>query len=186
MYALDLLDAIEKEDVELMISFSPELKKELDSIQHALEMYATSRAIQPRSYVKDKMKDLIVNLQKEAEMDPRNLPLINDYSNHTQWLNLVKDLIPSKAPDDTPFIKILQQTDKISQMLVLSSTNFEDEVHDDEYESFLILKGRCKCTVGKSVRFMGEGEFMAIPLHEHHTVEVLTEAVIAIVQRVAL
>ena len=50
-------------------------------------------------------------------------------------------------------------------MLVVSSTNFEDEVHDDEYESFLILKGSCKCTIGNSVQFMDESDYMAIPLN---------------------
>ncbi len=186
MYALDLLDAIEKEDVELMISFFPELKKELDSIQHALEMYAASRSVQPRAHVKDKIKDAISNFEKEQEMDPINLPLISCYSDHNKWLNLVRDVIPLAPEGDSPFIKVLHKSDKVLQVVVVSATNFEDEVHDDEYESFLILKGRCKCTVGESVRFMEEGEFMAIPLHEHHTVEVLTEAVVAIVQRVAI
>ncbi len=186
MYALDLLDPIEKEDVELMVSFFPALKKELESIQHALEMYAASRAVQPRPYVRDKIKDLISNLEKEAEMDPGNLPFINSYSDHNQWLNLVKDSIPLKPEGDTPFMKVLQQSDKILQLVLVSATDFEDEVHDNEYESFLILKGRCKCTVGEKVRFMDEGEFMAIPLHEHHSVELLTETVVAILQRVAV
>lgn len=186
MYALDQLDPIEKDDVELMISLFPELQKELESIQHALETYAASCAIVPRPYVKDKIKDLISNLEKEGKMDPHNLPYINNYSDHTQWLNLIKDRIPYKPEGDAPFIDILQQSDKIVQMVVVSSTDFEDEVHDDEYESFLILKGRCKCTIGESVRFMDEGEFMAIPLHEHHAVEVLTETVVAIVQRVSV
>lgn len=186
MYALDLLDPIEKEDVELMISFFPDLKKELDSIYHALEMYATSHSLQPRAHVKDKIKDTISNLQKEQEMDPLNLPLINSYSDHNIWLNLVKEIIPPAPEGDSPFIKVLHQSDKVLQMVVVSATDFEDEVHADEYESFLILKGRCKCTVGENVRFMDEGEFMAIPLHEHHTVEILTETVVAILQRVAV
>lgn len=184
MYALDLLDPVEREEAELMISFFPEIRKELESIQNALEMYAGSRAIQPRPHLKDKIRESISNLKREQELDPLNLPLINHLSDHNQWLKLVKDFIPSKLPSDAPFIKVLQQSDNVLQMLIATSVDTQDEVHENEYESFLILEGRCKCTVGKDVVFMEAGDFMSIPLHEHHTVEVITDKVVAILQKI--
>jgi len=184
MYALDLLDPNEREEAELMISFFPEIRKELDSIQNALEMYADSRAIRPRPHLKDKIRESISNLKKEQELDALNLPLINHLSDHKQWLDLVKDFIPSKWESDIPFFKIIQQSDKLLQMVIAISVDTLDEVHEDEYESFLILEGRCKCTVGQDVLFMEEGDFMAIPLHEHHTVELITDTVVAIVQKI--
>lgn len=184
MYALDLLDPDEREEAELVISFFPEIRKELDSIQYALEKYADSQAILPRPHVKDKIRESIFNLKKEHELDALNLPLINHLSDHKQWLNLVKDFIPAKWKSDTPFSKIIQQSDNLLQMVIATSVDTLDEVHEDEYESFLILEGRCKCTVGQEVLFMEEGDFMAIPLHEHHTVELITDTVVAIVQKV--
>jgi len=184
MYALDLLDPNEREEAELMISFFPEIRKELDSIQNALEMYADSRAIRPRPHLKDKIRESISYLKKEQELDALNLPLINHLSDHKQWMNLVKDFIPSKWQSDTPFYKIIQQSDKVLQMVIATSVDTLDEVHDNEYESFLILEGRCKCTVGQDVLFMKEGDFMAIPLHEHHTVELISDTVVAIVQKI--
>ena len=184
MYALDLLDPDEREEAELVISFFPEIRKELNSIQNALGMYADSLSVRPKPHVKDKIRESISNLKKEQELDALNLPLINHLSDHKQWLNLVKDFIPAKWQSDTPFFKIIQQSDNLLQMVVAISVNTLDEVHEDEHESFLILEGRCKCTVGQEVIFMQEGDFMAIPLHEHHTVELITDTVVAILQKV--
>ncbi len=186
MYVLDQLDPGERDEVERMMSVFPEIRTELETIQFALEMYATSRGMEPHSRVKHKIKASIENLEKEKAMDLQDLPLISPFSDHTRWLAIVKDMIPKVVPSDEPFMKVLQQSEKGFQALIVSSTDIGDEVHEDVHESFLILKGRCKCTVRKDVRFMEEGEFMAIPLHEHHDVEILSDHVVAILQRVPI
>jgi mannose-6-phosphate isomerase-like protein (cupin superfamily) len=184
MYALDLLDLNEREEVERMVAVFPTVKKELDSILHALEMYAISQGMKPAPHVKEKIIQTINNLEKEQEMDPRNLPLINAHSNYSNWLEFIKD-IPVK-PEDGRFIKVLQNSPTVVQMLLVSETDFEDEVHEDVYESFLILKGRAKCVIGEDVNYMEAGDFMNIPLHVSHTVEILSGSVTAILQRIAV
>jgi mannose-6-phosphate isomerase-like protein (cupin superfamily) len=186
LYALDQLDPNEREEAERMISVFPEIKAEYEAIQLSLERYAASCAIEPHARVKEKLKATISNLEKEKEMNLQNLPLITNFSDHTKWMDLVKEMLPEKLGDDGMYNSILQQSEKVVQLLVVTSTDIGDEVHDESHESFLILKGKCKCTVGNDVRFMEEGDFMTIPLYEHHDVEILSERVVAILQHIAV
>ena len=186
MYALDQLDPNEREEVEGMISKFPEIRIEFENIQVTLEMYAMTRGIQPHPRVKEKIRNSISKLEKELDLDLRDLPLITDLSDYKKWLNLVNDLIPGEGVKDEMFTHVLHQSDKVVQMLVVTSTDIGEEVHDESLESFLILKGKCKCTVGNDVRFMEAGDFMTIPLNKNHNVEILSDQVVAILQHVAV
>ncbi len=186
LYALNQLDAAEREEVERMIAVFPEIKAEFDQIQLALESYAASNAIQPDQRVKVKLQETLSQLEKEKALHLENLPLITPYSDHTKWLELVEEMVPQTLAKGQMFTHTLQQTDKLVQLLVVASTDIPDEVHDESHESFLILKGRCKCTVANEVRYMEAGDFMAIPLYEHHDVEILSDKVVAILQHVAV
>lgn len=186
LYVLDQLDAAERAEVERMISVFSEIKAEFDQIEKAMEKYAAAHAIQPHVRVKEKLHKTISNLEKEKEMNLSDLPLITNFSDHTKWLELVKEMLPQTLPKDGIFTHIIRQSDKVVQILIVASTDIPDEVHEESHESFLILKGKCKCTVGTDVRFMEQGDFMAIPLYEHHDVEILSENVVAILQHVAV
>jgi len=186
LYVLGQVDPIEREEVERMISVFPEIMEEYEKIQGALEMYAASQALQPTPLVKEKVMESISNLEKEENMDLQNLPFISNYADHTKWLNLVKDMLPENIGNDEIFTSILQQSDKVVQLLVVTSSDIGDEVHDESYESFLILKGKCKCSIGNEVRIMEPGDYMSIPLYEHHEVEIMSDHVVAIVQHLAV
>ena len=186
LYALNQLESNEREEVERMLSVFPEIRDEYEKIQAALESYASLNAIQPSPQLKEQIIACISNLEKEEEMNLENLPLITNFSDYTKWLDLVNDMLPQNTAKEGTFTSILQQSDKVMQLLVVTSENIADEVHDESHESFLILKGRCRCTVGSNVRFMEPGDYMAIPLNEHHEVEILTDEVVAILQHVAV
>ncbi|WP_411274532.1 cupin domain-containing protein [Daejeonella sp.] len=186
LYTLDQVEPSERVEVERMISMFPEIRAEYEKIQDALEIYALSNAIQPRPRIKELFKETISNLDKEKEMNLLNLPLITNSSDHKKWLKLVEDMLPGDIGKDGMFTRLLQESEKVIQLLIVTSNNIGDEVHDETHESFLILKGRCKCTVGNEVRFMEPGDYMAIPLNEHHEVEILSDEVVAILQHVAV
>lgn len=185
LYALDLLQEKEKAEVEKAILVYPEAKAEVDSIQRAIEGFAALSAITPPSHMKQKIVETISNFEKECKMDLDDLPLLNKFSDYRSWLALVKDYIPERLEDGI-FSRVLRDADNLMQTLVVSSTDFEDEIHVDVYESFLMLEGKCKCTVGGQVYFMEAGEYTEIPLHEIHRVEILTPRVVAILQHSAV
>lgn len=185
LYALGLLKGVEEAEVENIIASYPELREEINNIQLALEKYAASTAILPSLHIKKEIRKTISNLDKEQKMQLNDLPLINRFSDHNNWLRLVTDYIPEQL-EGGRFIKDLSNTATLMQMLLVSSTDFEDEIHTDLHESFLILEGTCKCIVGGQVSYMEAGDYMDIPLHQTHSVEIVSPKVVAILQRISI
>ena len=181
LYALDLLSETERIGVERMLATYPQLKQEYEQIQRDFENYAHVHQVVPPKELKTTIVDSILNLQKEKTMDLENLPLINRYSNYKSWLNLASSF-GNLELDQGRYVKVLRHDDTVTQLLIVSETDIEEEIHQDEYESFLILAGYCNCKVGNNVTLMGPGDFMEIPLHEPHDVMLVQKPVMAILQ----
>lgn len=183
LYVLDLLSQDEKIGVERMLKVYPILKEEVLSIENALENYAQANAIKPSKKLEKEIIEIVTNLAIEQDISFEQLPKINEYSNYHNWLPLINQIKPNEI-DGGIFTKVLKYNDEISQVLVVSEINIPEEIHDDELESFLILEGNCECIISGKSRFMGPGDFMAIPLYEPHDVIVKSKQVTAILQRV--
>ncbi|MGF1925368.1 MAG: cupin domain-containing protein [Bacteroidia bacterium] len=175
----------ERKGVERMLALYPELREELDIVEMGLEEIATSQSSAPPSYLEEKVVGTLLNLEKEKRMDPADLPLINRFTDYRNWLPLVKSLGDLPLEDDGRHMRVLRFDEEVVQILVVSTTDIEEETHEEEYESFLILEGECKCTVGNFERMMGVGDYMEIPLHQLHDVAVVSEKVVAILQRIS-
>ena len=185
LYVLDLLSQAEKIGVERMLKVYPILREEVLAIETDLENYAHINAIPPSKKLEKEITEIVNNLSIEQHISFEQLPRINEYSNYLNWLPLIEPIKPNKI-DDGIFNKVLQHNEQITQVLVVSEINIPEEIHDDELESFLILEGYCECIVSGKSRFMGPGDFMAIPLYEPHDVIVKSKQVIAILQRVKI
>ncbi len=185
LYCLGNLSPAEEEEVRFIMSRNPEIKKEIERVQFALEGFAQKHAIAPPPHLESAISALIDNLEKEKRMDAEDLPLINKFSNHEVWKNLIPKSLPKTIRDER-YCEVLTRTAKVVQMLVISPTDFEDEVHDNLHESFLILEGRCECTVGNETLQMKAGDYMEIPLYAHHDVKIQSPYVVAILQRLAV
>lgn len=171
LYVLNSLSNDERRGVERMLAMYPELKQELDAIESALESYAKVASVKPPDYLKERIIDSL-------------FPLINCFADYKNWLPLLKGLEEFPLGEDGRYLKILRQDQHVTQMLIVSNTDIEEEIHEDEYESFLVLEGECKCKIGDKLTFMGAGDYMEIPLHETHEVELLSKRVVAILQRI--
>ena len=139
-YVLDILDSTERAGVESMCALYPELQQELQRIQHTLEEFATEHPVAPPAELQNSIWATLQNLNKEKEMDADNLPLINRFTDHNKWLRFVQSRIPAEITEDR-IIDVLQHNDSITQALVISKTDFENEEHVKEMESFVILEG---------------------------------------------
>ena len=184
LYALNLLNEAENAAVEAKLSMYEELRQELAQISIALEKHALSNSITPRSELKSLIFDAIENLEKEKIMDPDDLPLITHNSDYRNWLKFISGFGDLVLGEDGKAIQVLQDNDLVTQLLVVSTSDIEQEIHQNEHESFLILSGECKCTIGSRERLMTEGDFMAIPLYEPHDVKLVSPKVTAILQLV--
>jgi mannose-6-phosphate isomerase-like protein (cupin superfamily) len=186
LYVMGQLSETESTEVAYYLDIYPELAKELEQIEIALENYALQNAIKPSQGIKQQLFDSITNLQLEDEMDLANLPFINKHSDYKNWLKLIADFGKLPLGEDGRHIRVLRHDEEITQMLIVSTTDIEQEVHLIEHESFLILEGECRCTIGDEVRLMSAGDFMQIPLFENHDVQLISPQVTAILQRVRI
>lgn len=169
-----------------MCASHPEVKEEVLRIQQSLESLARQTSITPQMELKDRIWDILDNVNKENNGDPDDLPIINKYSDHNNWKRMVLPLIPEGIPDGIN-TQVLRNADGVTQILIVSSVDVPDEVHEHEKESFLVLEGECKCYIGdeKEIR-LGPGGFIEIPMYTHHNVKALTPRVVAILQHIAV
>ncbi|MES2701109.1 MAG: cupin domain-containing protein [Bacteroidota bacterium] len=184
-YCTDTLSASQKAEVEAMCAKFGELRDELAELQRSLEQYSTNTLLTPGAEMQDSIWNVLDNVNKETRGNMDDLPVINRYSEHTNWQRIVKALVPDKIEQGTQIIP-LRDAGGVAQMLVLTTEDVPDEVHENERESFIVLEGECECYVGTNVIRLGPGGFIDIPLHEHHNVKVLSPYVIAILQHIAV
>lgn len=179
LYVLNMLDQPQVAEVEEMLSNYPELQAEVLAISTALETAAFKHAVEPSDGLFAKIEQHLFG-SSDAGNDSE-LSIIDDKSDYTMWLDLVKVKFPA-ALTASNFCEPIVQSQGLTQMLVVSSFDIEEESHAHEYESFLILKGKCRCTVEGQVFYLEAGGFTQIPLEVIHKVEVIDGPVMAIVQ----
>lgn len=185
LYVLDQLSPEERKGVERMVKMYPLIKDELSAIENALEKYAMNNALKPSKKFEAKVVAVVDNLEKERTLNIENLPIINPFSNYKNWLPLAQEYLNITLTDGI-FNKVLQQSDKVTQVLVVSEIDIPEEIHEGEHESFLILDGRCECIINGNSNLMGPGDFMAIPLLEPHDVKLKSKRVTAILQHLTV
>jgi len=178
-YCMNLLST---EDAAFVIQMSllyPEVKQELERIELAFEKLSAEEAINPNPELKNKILSALI--YSDYPLDINNLPVVNKYSNAEDWLKAFAHLIPAEQPEGI-FIEVVRYDDKVAQMFVVACQDVPKEVHTDKLESFFILEGQCRCTVGEEVIMLNAGDFLEIPLHTEHDIEMLTPRVVAVLQ----
>ncbi|MEO5942329.1 MAG: cupin domain-containing protein, partial [Ferruginibacter sp.] len=88
---------------------------------------------------------------------------------YAPWLNR-SDMT---APDNEAiFAKIIGYTPEATTAIVWIKEYAPHEVHDHEYEKFLVVEGTCDIIVEGKVHSLIPGDYFAIPLHKKHVVKV--------------
>ncbi len=186
-YVLGTASHSEREEVEKMAAADPVMRQEIDAICKNLENYAMSHYIEPNPLIKPLLMASIDYSERIKNGEPVSTPpLLHEYStteDYASWLNRI-DMI-SPAMDDI-FAKIIGYTPKVTTAIVWIKNYAPQEVHDKEYERFLIVEGNCDIIVGDKTNHLVPGDYFAIPLYEYHMVKVTSSiACKVILQRVA-
>ncbi|MEO7216312.1 cupin domain-containing protein [Mucilaginibacter sp.] len=181
-YCTGALNATEQQEVLRMCALYPAIKQELEEIQLVIEQLALSFAVTPRPELRERILNAAFNT---PTLDLNNLPLTDSSSDLDTWLKALFGLIPQEHTE--PFYHhLLRHDDQVTQALVVSKVNIPDETHSDLIESFFILEGSCRCLIDGQEHILHAGDFLEIPLHQHHDVVLLTPYVVAIHQQRAL
>ncbi len=180
-YCLGLLNEEEQAYLIQMSILYPEIKNELIAVERALEQLAESGAIEPGSEVKHRIMNMFGINSSDGSVNAEPFPTIGSNSDYQIWKNNLAHLIPAE-PAEGISIEIIRDDERFRQMLVVSNQDIPEEEHGEYLESFLILEGRCECTVGSDIFTLSAGDFLQIPLHVTHDIRILTPHVVAVLQ----
>ena len=189
LYVMGNASESEQEEVESMANQYNEIRQEIDRISEALEKYAMVNAIRPSPVVKTMLMATIDYSERlkngEAVSFPPFLHKNSAIKDYAEWINR-PDLNEPIFHGDDIYAKIIGHTPKMTTVIVWIKNEAPREIHDHEFESFLILEGTCDIMVSGKANHLVPGNYFTIPLHQYHQVMVTsTIPCKAILQRVA-
>jgi quercetin dioxygenase-like cupin family protein len=186
-YVLGIATDEECKEVEIMAASDAAVHAEIELIKASIETYAASYAIEPNPVVKPFLMATIDFTERMKNGEIAAVPpmltqnsTINDYS---PWLSR-PDMVSTGKED--VFAKIIGYTPEAITAIVWLKSYAPHEVHDNEYERFLIVEGTCDIIVEDEVNQLVAGDYFAIPLHKKHIVKVTSSITCKVIlQRVA-
>ena len=184
-YSIGALTESERAEVDRVCAQYPEIKNELRQLQETIEVHVAATAISPVAAMQETIWGKLDNINREKTGDIRELPVINKYSDYNNWKRIVVPFMPAEMDRDR-IVKTIREEGGVTQMLIISKTDVEEEVHVNEQESFIILEGECECHIGNDIYRLGPGGFIEIPLYTSHNVRVLSPYVVAVLQHIAI
>ena len=173
-YILGSVSSKEADKVEQLASSNDEVRRALDEISEALEIYALANPVMPDPMVKPMVMAAVDYTERRKNGEPQSFPpelhaasIIIEYA---EWLGRT-DL---QAPDTIEDIhaRIIGYTPQMMTAIVWIKEMAPQEVHDDEFEKFLVLEGTCDVIVEDDVYHLVPGNLFNIPLHKNHVVKV--------------
>ena len=187
LYILGITSEDETKAVEMMASSDPAVKQEIVLISASLESYAMANAIDPNPIIRPFLLATIDYTERLKDGEPVSVPpLLNENSqvaHFDSWLNR-SDMVASDT--DSVYAKIIGYTPEAITAIVWLKDYAPHEVHDNEYERFLIIEGTCDIIVEDQVNQLVPGDYFAIPLHKNHLVKVTSSIPCKVIlQRVA-
>jgi mannose-6-phosphate isomerase-like protein (cupin superfamily) len=185
---LGLTTTEESQKIEQMVLDHKEVRKEINAIEEALEKYAQQNSIIPHPAIKTLLMATIDYTERLESGEHQSFPpVLNKYSkiqDYHQWLSRNDMVAPSDFEE--MFAKIIGSTPEVTSAIVWIRKMAPEEVHDNEYEKFLIVEGSCDIVVNGAVNQLIPGDYFAIPIHADHHVTVTSSIPCKVIlQRVA-
>ncbi|MGK2862849.1 MAG: cupin domain-containing protein [Chitinophagaceae bacterium] len=172
-YVLGSASPAEILEVEKLAAEDPAIRLEIDLISESFEKLAMENAVEPPVVIKPFLMALINYMERmnngEAASAPPVLNQNSKVSDFDEWLNR-EDMV-SPGTEDL-FARIISYTPEATTAIVWIKEYAPQEVHDNEYEKFLIVEGTCDIIVDEDVNHLKPGDYFAIPLYKNHMVRV--------------
>lgn len=187
LYVLGETNPQENKMIEEMATAHEEVHEEIHAIELALENFAEANAVEPDPTVRPFLMSTIDFLDRMAKGETFTpAPLLNENSvasDYSEWLDR-EDMVVEEDLEDV-YAKILDHSKGVITAIVWIKTMAPEEIHDREYERFLILEGTCSFYIGNEIFNLVPGDYLSVPLHKKHYLNVTSEKPCkAILQRV--
>ncbi len=186
-YVLGYTTPAESKEVEMMAASDRAIQLEIEAISKSLETYSMVNAVDANPIIKPFLLATIDYSERIKNGEPVSFPpVLNENSvveDYTIWLTR-NDMVSQDA--DTLFAKIIGYTPEATTAIVWIKDYAPQEVHDNEYEKFLIVEGTCNIIVGEEINQLIAGDYFAIPLHKKHMIKVTSSIPCKVIlQRIA-
>jgi mannose-6-phosphate isomerase-like protein (cupin superfamily) len=176
MYVLGLASEEEIREVKELSVIYPEVQEEIDAVSNALIRYNKTNVT-----VSPKVKPLLMATIDYTERlkngeAPAAVPSLNTQSkisDFEEWLSR-EDMVHDETAGDA-YAKIIGYGPEAMTAIVWMRNEMPYEVHDKEYEKFLIVEGSCNIITRDRVISLVPGDFFEIPLHVGHVVKITSE-----------
>ncbi|TDQ11207.1 cupin domain-containing protein [Pedobacter metabolipauper] len=174
--------------IEKIGAANPQLWAEVDAIGLALEKYALDNGIVSNPIILPfLMATIDFSDRMQAGETPVIAPILHEgavAADYQQFLERKDMIMPDNFKD--VFARILSYTPEAITAIVWISQMAPQEVHDHEYERFLILEGTCDIHIEEDIFHLVPGDYLQIPLHKSHHVMVTSKIPCKVIlQRVA-
>lgn len=189
MYVMGMVTDAEAKEVEDMALQHAAVRAEITAIGDTMEKLAVQNAVAPHPAVKPLLMATLNYMQRlQAGETPEFPPALHAGStieDFSRWLNRPDLLAP--AHTEEIFVRVIGSTPEMTTAIVWLQTMAPHEVHDHEYEKFLVVEGTCDITIGDDeVHSLVPGDYLAIPLYKGHHVTVTSKTPCKVIlQRVA-
>jgi mannose-6-phosphate isomerase-like protein (cupin superfamily) len=187
-YVMGLSTEPETTEVEQMAATHPQIREAIDEFSMELESFALTNAVVPDPTIKPFLLATIDYMKRlehgELPGAPAELQQESTLSDYAEWLNRPDMILP---PSFTDFhAKIIAHTPAALTAIVWIKDMAPTEVHDHEYEKFLVVEGTCTITIENEAHKLVPGDYLAIPLYKNHTVTVTSDIPCKVIlQRIA-
>lgn len=177
LYVIGEVTESEELLIEKAIAANPILKQEIFEIEKALEVYAMHHTISPSGSAQPMLLAMLDYSErvKNGEVIVA-APSLNPKSKKSEFNTWITRPDFQEPEEFGPMYgKIISADEQKTTMLVWLRFGAPDEVHTDELESFLILEGSCNLIIGDKTHSLVAGDYLTIPLHINHRVEVTSD-----------
>jgi mannose-6-phosphate isomerase-like protein (cupin superfamily) len=176
----------EAAEIAQMAAAYPEIQQELKQIEEALGSYAHAIEMNTPSSLRSKVLAQFEEKKYPSLAEIKSLPSLGENANYDFWQTITQAIPnPSEAPLGQLY-PLKAEPDKLT-CVIWTSDKILEEHHDDLIEKFLILEGSCDCIIDGVVNHMKPGDYMEIPLHAPHHIQVTSNHMVkGILQRARL
>jgi mannose-6-phosphate isomerase-like protein (cupin superfamily) len=186
-YVLGLTSLDETMEIEAFAANDSAIRAAIDSISTSLETFAFTNAVAPDPLIKPFLMATINYTERmeagEPASDPPMLSEKSRIADYATWLNREDMVYRGK---DEIFARIIGYKPEALTAIVWLKDYAPTEVHDHEYEKFLVVEGTCNIMVEGQSNNLVPGDYFAIPLHKNHMVKVTSNIPCKVIlQRVA-
>ncbi len=188
LYALGMTSTEESAEVQEMAMLHEEIRTEIDRICEATEAYAQAHAIKPPVTIRPLLMASIDYAERLKNGEPVTEPPVlhngSAIADYNFWLNS-KDAVAPKDFENI-YARLIGYTPEMTTAIVWAKHFTPPEIHINQIEKFLIVKGTCEIVIGEKTHPLIPGDFLSIPLFISHHVKVTSmEPCVIILQRTA-